>query len=138
MPRVEASRHVDHIAIAGALEQTAANHAAISALAVNGNRTLSIDCGQSVRKRIERPTLHLRDVPSLPFAFAAHIEDFDRAQASVAQFLVQFLSGNLRRLQHWLASLLPSRQAASQITTQIFDADTSQPQLSFLDLRLRV
>src|ERR1017187_197054 len=75
---------------------------------------------------------------SLPFAFAPHVDDVARAQAPVAQFLVQSLRENRRRLQPRQASLLPRRQAPRQITTQIFDADTSQPQPGFLNLRLRV
>jgi hypothetical protein len=72
----------------------------------------------------------------LPFAFATHVEHIERTQASLAQSPVQFLAGNLHRLQHRQASLLPRRHAARQITTQIFDADTSQPQPSFLNLRV--
>ena len=44
----------------GALQQAAGNHAAISALAVNRNRALPIQCGQAVRKQIERPGIPLQ------------------------------------------------------------------------------
>src|SRR3984893_2122676 len=121
MPRIETSRHVDHVAMAGSLEQTTCNDAAISALAVNRNRTLPIDCRQSVSKRIERPAFHFSDMPRLPFAFATDVKHVSRAQASLAQFLVQFLRRNLRRLQHRQASFVPRRDTARQITAQLLD-----------------
>src|SRR6202040_1251512 len=94
MPRVEASLNVEHIAMAGALQQTTGNHAAISALAVNRNRAPPIHRGQSVGKRIERPAFYFRDVTRLPFAFATDVKHVSRAKASRAQFLVQFLGRN--------------------------------------------
>src|SRR5208282_3127136 len=57
---------------------------------------------------------------------------------AVAQFLAQLLGRNLRCLRHRQASVLPSRQATSQITAQVFDADTSQPQPSLLNLRVSI
>src|ERR1700682_6469334 len=100
MPRVEASFNVEYVTMAGALQQTTGNDAAISALAVNRNRAVPIHCRQSVRKRIERPALYVGDMPRLPFSFATHVKHVSRAQASLAQLLVQFLCRNLRRLQH--------------------------------------
>lgn len=44
MPRVKTSHHIDHVAMAAALEQTAGNHTAISALAMNRNRVRPIHC----------------------------------------------------------------------------------------------
>src|SRR6202521_2916832 len=98
MPRVEASLTVEHIAMPGALQQATGNHAAISALAVNRNRAPPIHRGQSVPKSIEGPAFHVGDMPCLPFALATDVQHVSRAQASLAQFLVQFLRRNLCRL----------------------------------------
>src|ERR1700686_961407 len=86
MPRVEASRHVDHVTMAGALEQTTGNHAAKTALAVNRDRAVPIHGRQSVWKCIERPAFHAGDMPRLPFALATDVKHVSRAQASLAQF----------------------------------------------------
>src|SRR5271156_7152474 len=125
MPRVEPSHHVDHVAMTGALEQTACDHAAISAFAVHRNRALRIDCGQSLRKSMERAPLRFGDVTRLPFTLAAHVEDVKSAPAPLAQFPTQFLDGNLRRLQHRQPSLLPRRHPAGEITTELFNAHAS-------------
>src|SRR5208282_4663698 len=61
--------HEGQIVECGETEQTTRNHAPVSALAVDRNRTLSIHCGQSLRKRIKRPALYFGDVTRLPFAF---------------------------------------------------------------------
>ena len=73
MPGVEASGHVDHVAVAGSFEQAAGDHAAVSALAVDGYLTIAADGRQSLRKRIQRVPLLLGDVSGLPFAFAADV-----------------------------------------------------------------
>jgi len=84
MPRVESSRDVDYVAMPRALEQTARNHAAVSALTVDRDRPLLIDSGQLFRKRIERAARHVRDMPRLPFSFAAHVYDVGGAPVPLA------------------------------------------------------
>ena len=73
MPGVEASGHVDHVAVAGSFEQAAGDHAAVSTLAVDGYRAFVINGWQALRKHIERVPLRVSDVSGLPFAFAANV-----------------------------------------------------------------
>jgi hypothetical protein len=136
MPGIEASRHVDHVAIAGALEQAARNHAAIAALAVNRTgRSRSIGgspCGKVSSARHCTcgicPACHSPSRRTSRTSIAR--------QLPVAQFLVQFLRGNLRRLGQRKPRLLPAATPPAQIPTQILDAHTSQPQPSFFNLRV--
>src|SRR5882672_12932774 len=105
--------------MSGALQQAASDHAPVAALAVHRERLTVIDVRQSLRKRIECPTLRLCDVPRLPFAVAAHVE---YAHNSVLQFFIQLLRGNLRRAGQWKSRFLPRAYATGQISTHIFDA----------------
>ena len=85
--------------MAGPLEQAAGNHAAVSAFAVDGDGTVSLNRGESAGKGVESAAQYLGNMTGLPFAFATHVENVVGTPGSGVKFLIQFLWRNLRCLR---------------------------------------
>ena len=122
--------------MAGALQQTAGNHAAISALAVDRNRSSRSIAGNPCGNVSSARHCTSAMCPACHSPSRRTSSTSNRTPVSRAQLLVQFLRRNLRRLQHRQPRLLPRRHAARQIAAQLFDAHTRQPQPGFLNLRI--
>ena len=88
MPGVETTNDVDHVAMAGAFEQAASDHAAVSTLAMDGEWLAAIHVRQALGEIVEGAILRLRDMTRLPFALATNVEHSD---TSFSQFSMQLV-----------------------------------------------
>src|SRR5580700_5253955 len=120
LPRVEASHYVDHILKTGSLQQAACDHAAIPALAVNGDGKVAIDFGRRDLEVIERPPGCACDVPRIPFRLAA---DVQHLQALALQPAAESFNTDLWKRGQGKSRLSPSFDAAIQISAGILETD---------------
>ena len=77
--------------MAGALQQAARDHAAVTALAMDSYGSRSAEVRQFLRESIERVPVGFGDVARLPLAFAAHVEDGEIAAGLLALLIISIL-----------------------------------------------
>src|ERR1019366_7445079 len=130
-PRVKAAGHVDDVVVACALQQATCDRAAITALAVDGERLLRLDRRQCGLEAIQRIPIGTADVACLPFAFAT---DVQHLKTVCSQARVEILYRDLGQRLQGKSCPLPSGGPAIEIARQIFDADSRQTKPGLVQL----
>ena len=73
LPRIESADHIDDV-IASPLQQTAGDHAAIAALAMDRDGHILLKLRQGSLEAVQWVPVRAADMPSLPFTFSADIQ----------------------------------------------------------------
>ena len=104
LPRIESADHVDNV-VARALQQTARDHAPVTALAVDRDGSIPLKLRQGRLEAVQRIPVHAVDVASLPFTFST---DIQHLQPAALQPRAEFLHRNLLQLREGESRSLPT------------------------------
>ena len=95
VPRVESARDIHDVLESGALEEAGRDRAAVSALAVNGDRLGGVEAREVGCEPVQRTILRVLHVPALPFRRTPHVHDLDFVSE-----IAKLLDGDLQCLRN--------------------------------------
>ena len=135
LPGIKAANHVGDVLEASSLQQAARDHAAITALTMDRNRPVAVDCWGRYFEIVQRPPGCIFDMSGVPLGFAAHIEHLGSVSLHT---IAQNLHRDLWQFSERKSCLFPCSYFTIQISKRIFNAYSRQSKARFRHLFRRI